>query len=104
MYFDRGGAALFVRFMKRTIIKAWITKQALESGSGIKVVNAEFFGQGNAMISYGRDSFAFGKGEEWHLTEESALARAEEMRLAEIVSLKERIAKLEALDVHSLLP
>jgi hypothetical protein len=35
------------------------------------------------------------EGIEWHRTESSAIARAEEMRLAKIASLKKQIAKLE---------
>jgi hypothetical protein len=36
-----------------------------------------------------------GEGIEWHRTEAEAIARAEEMRIAKIASLKKQIAKLE---------
>ena len=44
---------------------------------------------------YGGTATAHGK--DWHRTPEAALARAEEMRLAKIESLKKSIKKLEGL-------
>lgn len=39
-----------------------------------------------------------GKGIQWHLTKEEAIAKAEDMRKRKIDSLKKQIAKLEKLD------
>lgn len=41
-----------------------------------------------------------GKGRNWHLTWESAVARAEEMRKKEIESYKRKIKQLEKLDFN----
>ena len=46
----------------------------------------------------GVESQFYGEGVEWHLTRESAVARAEKMRLAKLASLKKQIARLEALE------
>ena len=40
------------------------------------------------------------QGRDWHLTRALAIARAEQMRLAKIASLRRQIAKLEALSAE----
>lgn len=84
--------------MKKENIKAWITKYALTEG--IEVVDAEVCHDINSgMISYGRGLYAHGK--DWHRTPEAALARAEEMRKAKIVSLRKSIEKMERMTFNA---
>ncbi|MFR3727660.1 hypothetical protein [Lacrimispora sp.] len=75
-------------------MKVWITKYALTSGiKEMEVEQSEDFPD----IVKGKtwnDSY-HGDGREWHRTYESAIAKAEEMRLKRIESLKKQIAKLE---------
>jgi len=77
-------------------MKAWITKYALTEG--IREVLATQHENGMISFSdrYGADDW-YAHGNDWHKTREAALARAEEMRVAKIASLKERIAKLETM-------
>jgi len=84
--------------MQREKFTAWITKYALTTG--IDVVEAEWCNDiSESMISYrSEDSFRTGlyaHGKEWHRTQEAAVARAEEMRLAKIANLRKQMAKLE---------
>jgi hypothetical protein len=84
--------------MRNPIITAYVTKFALTTG--ILKTEAEHCISSSAdMIAYpptlGPSSYAHGN--EWHVTLEEALARAEEMRQKKIVSLKKQIARLEKL-------
>lgn len=81
--------------MKDEKIKAYITQYALTKG--VIAVDAELCSE--TMISYGNVGYGsqYAHGNDWHLTPEAALARAEEMRKAKIVSLRKSIAKMEAL-------
>jgi hypothetical protein len=78
-------------------VKVWITKCALTKGiqqkeGSVSETNKESFSEvGNSWFSY------WGNGREWHTTKESAIAKAEEMRVKKIASLKKQIAKLEKL-------
>ena len=73
-------------------IRAWVTKDALTEG--IQLLE----GSVRHEISFWHDARSPGFfGEDWHLTPEAALARADEMRLAKIESLKKSIKKLEGL-------
>lgn len=75
-------------------IKVWVTKNALTNS--IMEVDAELCS--DTMIRWTDDGYvcyAHGKG--WHITLESAIERAEEMRQAKIVSLHKKIKKLEEL-------
>ena len=78
--------------MKTEQITAWITKYALTSG--ISVVKGQVCHDiSPSMLSYGIMNSVHGK--DWHRTQEAALSRAEEMKLAKIASLKKKIEKLE---------
>jgi hypothetical protein len=82
-------------------MKVWITKYALTEG--IKSIDdAKDIGDGYVS----RDGKTFGSwderrhfygGNDWHLTEDAAIAHAEKMRTAKIASLRKSIAKIEAL-------
>lgn len=75
-------------------MKVWITKYALTSGI------SEHEAEGTHtrdMVKYGPHSFAHGEGKDWHRTHESALTRAEDMRVAKLNSMRKRMAELEAL-------
>jgi len=73
-------------------IRAWVTKYALTEGIQLLEGNVRH------EISFWHDARSPGFfGEDWHRTPEAAIARAEEMRLAKIESLKKSIKKLEAL-------
>jgi len=77
----------------------WVSKYALSAGirecevmpdSGWgRIIQIKWPG-----ASRGQEGVGSG---EWHTTREAALARAEDMRIAEIERLKRQIAKLEAL-------
>ena len=71
---------------------AWVTRYALTDG--IRAVKGSVCHNiSSGMLDYGAGSYAHGN--DWHRTPEAALARAEEMRVAKIASLKKSIAKLE---------
>lgn len=75
---------------------AYITKCALTTGifRAEGKVNGELFRiPGGSYF----DSYYHGNGKEWHLTEEAALARAEEMRIAKLKSLNKQMKKISAL-------
>ena len=81
--------------MSNEKITAWVTKYALTTG--IEVVEGEVYHDISAStLCYGCGCFAHGK--EWHRTVEAARARAQEMRVAKIASLRKTIARLERLD------
>ncbi len=75
-------------------MKVWITKYALTKG-----IQQETAKEGNltesGSLSYG--VYGWAPEGDWHRTESSALAKAEQMRLAKIASLKKQIAKLDKL-------
>lgn len=74
------------------IVTAWVTKYALTLGI-LKVKGQHCLSIDPGFLSY----FPYGDahGNDWHLSEQAALDRAEEMRLAKIATLKKQIAKLE---------
>lgn len=80
-------------------MKVWITKYALTQG--IDEVEAEICdsnmikvkARGTGCI----DEYYHGKGKEWHLDRESAVKKAEEMKLKKIASLEKQIKKLKEL-------
>ena len=75
--------------------KAFITKYALTSG--IKEMEVEELSPGNIKRLGNNYDYFHGEGKEWHRTMESAVKRAEEMRVKKIASLKNQIVKLEKL-------
>jgi len=85
-------------------MKAYITKHALTVG--ILDVEAEPFQSSPGtpiMVTWSYrggwcKGAAHGEGKQWHRTKEEAVARAEQMRLAKIVSLKKSTKKLESLN------
>ena len=79
-------------------IRAWVTKYALSDG--VYMVEGDVCHETSSSMlkwttRHGGTSTTHGK--DWHRTPEQALARAEEMRLAKIESLKKSIKKLEGL-------
>lgn len=81
-------------------IKAWITKYALTDG--VFEIEAELSNVSDNMICEKRKDNSFysnryfhGEGKEWHRTKESALQKAEQMRIKKIENLKKQIAKFE---------
>ena len=77
-------------------IKVWITKYALTTGIMEKDVIVEedlpamVCDRSTPFVSY-----YHGEGVEWHRTKESAINKAEEMRIKKIKSLRNQIIKLE---------
>lgn len=84
-------------------MKVWITKYCLTKG--IFEFEAERCGEyGERLydmvhdISGGSQSIYYhGEGKDWHITRESAISRAESMRIKKIASLKKSIMELEAM-------
>ena len=75
-------------------MKVWITKYALTDGvREMEVEQSENFSE--IVRGKSGNDFYHGEGREWHRTYESAVAKAEEMRLKKIDSLKKQIAKWE---------
>ena len=76
-------------------MKVWVTKYAFTGGVGV------FEGQqvSKNEVKVFQKSAPNGSylvfGNDWHLSEEAAKSRVEEMRKAEISSLKKQIDKLE---------
>jgi len=82
--------------------KAWITKYALTDG--IFSVEGERSSTSSNMLSYkrlGRTEYVHGEGRDWHRSEESALKRAEAMRISKIQSHQKSIVKLQQLTFTS---
>jgi hypothetical protein len=80
-------------------MKVLITKYALSEG--VFYGDAERVSDSSEMIvvfsdKIGRGYF-HGEGNEWHKTQESAIEKAESMRVKKIASLKRQIEKLEKL-------
>jgi hypothetical protein len=78
----------------REAIRAWVTKYALTTG--ILVVDGEVLHYISSSMLYAGRHQNF-HGNDWHRTPEEAVARAEEMRMAKIASLRKSIAKMEQL-------
>lgn len=75
-------------------MKVWITKFALTAG----IFSVEATPK-DGMVAYRRSpdsyiEYAHGLAREWHLTPESALDRAEEMRAKKLESLDAQIKKV----------
>ena len=81
----------------RTTFTAWITKYALTNG----IKKCEVEDCFDTSPDYVKDRTAqWGGGyhrKDWHRTREAAVARAEEMRLAKIKSLRKSLEKFEAM-------
>jgi hypothetical protein len=79
-------------------MKVWITKYALTQG--VYELEVERTHSPTMVASIRGHSDCYTQcfhGKDWHETEAAALSEAETMRIAQIASLKKRIAKLEKL-------
>ena len=82
--------------MSDATIKVWISKYALSEG--VFELCAETTSvEGMISDPINRCRMFHDEGKDWHRTREGAIAKAEQMRLAKIASLKKQIAKLEKL-------
>jgi len=84
--------------------KVWISKYALTKGiyelEVKRCVNSIRDKDESDMVEIRKNGFTsyfHGEGKEWHLTKESAIVRAEEMKLRKIESVKKQLNKLEKL-------
>ena len=79
-------------------MNGFVTKYALTKGivETELDISLQFPGLASAR-AMGIFAVFHGKGKDWHLDRESAVARAEQMRLNKIVGLRKQIKKLEAL-------
>ena len=87
-------------------IRAWITKYALTIGIFV-IEDAKWRRDiSDEMITYRRPGALSesAHGNDWHRTEEAAIARAEQMREAKIESHRKAILKLEKLTFSRLTP
>ena len=78
-------------------MKVWITKNALTEGILEKDGEENYSCKGMMKIKGERVNqveYYFGEGREWHLNKESAIKKAEEMRIKKIASLKQKIKKM----------
>lgn len=79
-------------------MKIYVTRYALSEG--IKEFDAAKETVSGGMFIKDNDGssiYFHGEGIEWHKTKEAAAKRAEEMRLARLVSLHKQIEKLETM-------
>lgn len=84
-------------------MKVWITKYCLTYG--IQEIEAEICKTNNNSIKrikkdddwFNCDEYYYGEGKEWHTTKESAVKRANEIKLKKIESLKKQLIKIESL-------
>jgi len=89
--------------MKEKLTKIWVTKYALTTGIfevEAEVEKREKRNEGMAVVPNDFKSGTYPRyfhGKEWHLTKESAMKQAEEMRTKKIASLQKQIGKLENL-------
>jgi len=80
-------------------MKVWITKHALTEGIQ-EASDAEIAECASTMISVpslGTFADFHGEGREWHRNKASAIAKAEQMRVAKIAALEKAIKKLKAM-------
>ena len=95
-------------------MKVWVTKYSLtdgileydtENGDHVEVCQLADPKRNmirvTANINNLRSFYFHGKGKEWHETKESAVAKAESMRLKKIESLNKQITKLENLSFNT---
>ena len=78
-------------------MKVYITKYALTKGIEEKEVEicSDIDENMVKVIGVRFSECYFGEGNQWHRTLQSAIKRAEEMRIKKINSLKKQITKLE---------
>ena len=73
-------------------MKVWISKYALSRG----VYAEEVEEMGDDFVRAG--SWSWFNKKQWHQTQDEAIKRAEEMRIAKLASLRKQIAKVEKID------
>ncbi len=76
-------------------MKVYITKYALTSGILVRELIEQKENYVRVQEDNGLNGWNMYHGRDWHLDEQSAKDRAEEMRVAKIASLRKSIAKLE---------
>lgn len=80
-------------------ITAYITRYALTAG--IKAVEGNVCNPGGNEFFQWRGApgefMQYAHGNDWHLTKEAAVKRAEEMRVKKIASVEKQLAKLKKL-------
>ena len=76
-------------------MKAWSTKYAMTVG--IQQVEGESSAPGMFTYKSEYGFTAYLQGKDWHTTKEAAVARANEMRVKKIDSLRKQIKKLEGM-------
>lgn len=81
--------------MSEPTVSVFVTKYALTKGIQTVAVCVLKYHPNTAYMPT-RSQFFFGEGKEWHRTRESAIAEANRMRDAKIISLQEAIAKLDS--------
>jgi len=80
--------------MEQKLEKIWVTKYALTEG--IFTIYIEHTDIDRSISLPDEQHFhGYARKGEWHRTEEEAKAKAEEMRIKKIASLKKQIKKLE---------
>ena len=80
--------------IEEKLMKVWITKYALTKGI-IETEGEVSDDFPDILDAKGIVNYLHGEGKEWHMTKESAVQKAEEMRQKKIASLKKQIDKLE---------
>ena len=93
------GIAMTQKNIGNEEVTAWVTRFALSEGI-FKVTGYVPHDISDKMFCYegGKTSRVSVYGKDWHRTEELAIARAEEMRLKKIETLKKSLKEMEALD------
>jgi hypothetical protein len=77
--------------MPEKLTKIWVTRYALTSGIFEAEAEVENHSEGMAVVPQNYETGEYKKyfhGKDWHLTKESAIKRAEEMRVKKISSLQ----------------
>lgn len=82
--------------MERTRFTVFVTKYALTKGIFEREVE-DCFDISPDLVSVVGSWSEYYHANDWHRTREEAVARAEQMRIAKIGSLKKQIARLEKL-------
>lgn len=77
-------------------MKVYITRSALSAG--IYEIGVKDLGLGTVKSLGNYPRLFHGEGKDWHKTRESALKRAEIMRLHKIKSLRSQLEKLEKME------
>lgn len=80
--------------MEEKKIKVWIAKYALTQG----IYEIEVIDCGGGMVKGEHYNFFHREGDQWHATKESAIKKAEKMRLRKIASLEKQLINLRGHD------